>query len=374
MLAPEEEAFRSEVVEFLAGHGPVDGFFFHEAEHDTAVRALYRALGERGWLSLSWPVEAGGRALPPVYEFVLWDEMAYARAARPPLGSGIVAKTIIRYGTDEQRQRFLPGLRAGTTFFSLGYSEPEAGSDLAGVRTRAVRDGDHYVLTGEKRWTSGGHRADYLWVLCRTGTLESHSRGLTLLIVDRRDPHISISPIPSLDGERFNEVRFDDVVVPVENRVGDEDGAWTLMVESLATERHVQFSPKRVLRDFEDLVAFLQRCGVVDDPVVRHRLAELAVEVAEVRALSLVLLDAIGRGEAGVVEAAGNKLAGSEATQHIARAAVELGGAEALVRGTTTEFLWRQSISETIGGGTSEVMRGVVARLGLGLAPMKTQR
>ena len=139
MLAPEEEAFRSEVVEFLAGHGPVDGFFFHEAEHDTAVRALYRALGERGWLSLSWPVEAGGRALPPVYEFVLWDEMAYARAARPPLGSGIVAKTIIRYGTDEQRQRFLPGLRAGTTFFSLGYSEPEAGSDLAGVRTRAVR-------------------------------------------------------------------------------------------------------------------------------------------------------------------------------------------------------------------------------------------
>ena len=97
------------------------------------------------------------------------------------------------------------------TFFSLGYSEPEAGSDLAGVRTRAVRDGDHYVLTGEKRWTSGGHRADYLWVLCRTGTLESHSRGLTLLIVDRRAPGISISPIPSLDGERFNEVRFDDV-------------------------------------------------------------------------------------------------------------------------------------------------------------------
>ena len=176
MLAPEEEAFRSEVVEFLAGHGPVDGFFFHEAEHDTAVRALYRALGERGWLSLSWPVEAGGKALAPVYEFVLWDEMAYARAARPPLGSGIVAKTIIRYGTDDQRERFLPGLRAGTTFFSLGYSEPEAGSDLAGVRTRAVRDGDHYVLTGEKRWTSGGHRADYLWVLCRTGTLESHSR------------------------------------------------------------------------------------------------------------------------------------------------------------------------------------------------------
>jgi alkylation response protein AidB-like acyl-CoA dehydrogenase len=366
-LAPEEEAFRQEVIAFLANHGPVDGFFFHEAEHDTAVRSLYRALGERGWLSLAWPTSAGGSALPPVYEFILWDEMAYARAARPPLGSGIVAKTIVNYGTDEQRERFLPGLRAGTTFFSLGYSEPEAGSDLAGVRTRAVLDGDHYVLTGEKRWTSGANRADYLWVLCRTGTIESHSRGLTLLIVDRRDPRVSISPIPSLDGERFNEVRFDGVEVPISNRVGEENGAWTLMVESLATERHVQFSPKRVQRDFEDVVAWITARGLDADPVVRSRLADLAVEVAEVRALSLVLLQAIQRGQPSVVEAACNKLAGSEAAQRIARTAMDIGGPEALVRGTMTEFLWRQSISETIGGGTSEVMRGVVARMALGL-------
>jgi hypothetical protein len=366
-LAPEEEAFRQEVVAFLEGHGPVDGFFFHEGEHDKAVRGLYRALGERGWLSLSWPKAVGGSELPPVYEFILWDEMAYARAARPPLGSGIVAKTIIQYGTDEQRERFLPGLRAGTTFFSLGYSEPEAGSDLAGVRTRAVLHGDRYVLSGEKRWTSGGHRADYLWVLCRTGTVESHAKGLTLLIVDRRDPRISISPIPSLDGERFNEVRFDDVEVPVENRVGDENDAWRLMVGSLATERHVQFSPKRVLRDFEDLLAWVATHGLDRVPLVRARLAELAVEVAEARALSMVLLGAVQAGSAAVVEAACNKLAASETAQHIARAALELGGPETLVRGSMIEFLWRQSISESIGGGTSEVMRGVVARMGLQL-------
>jgi alkylation response protein AidB-like acyl-CoA dehydrogenase len=141
-LAPEEEQFRQDVAEFLASREPVDGFFWHEDEHNEATRRLYRDLGERGWLSLAWPAEAGGRGLPPVYEFILWNEMAYARAARPPLGSGIVAKTIIAYGTDEQRERFLPGLRAGTTFFSLGYSEPEAGSDLGGVRTRAERQGD----------------------------------------------------------------------------------------------------------------------------------------------------------------------------------------------------------------------------------------
>ncbi len=160
-------------------------------------------------------------------------------------------------------------------------------------------------------------------MLCRTGTVEDHSRGLTLLIVDRRSPGISIAPIPSLDGERFNEVRFDGVEVPVANRVGEENGAWSMMVESLATERHVQFSPKRVQRDFEQLVELIQRTGRGDDPVVRSTVADLAVELAECEALSLLMLAAIQRGEAGVVEAASNKLAGSELAQRIARAAVE---------------------------------------------------
>lgn len=366
-LAPEEEAFRQEVVAFLAGFAGTDGFFFHEAEHDVKVRALYRALGERGWLSLSWPKQWGGLGLPPIYEFLLWDEMAYARAARPPLGSGIIAKTIIGYGTDEQRERYLPGLRAGTTFFSLGYSEPEAGSDLAGVRTRAELSGDHYLVNGEKRWTSGGHRADYLWVLCRTGTLESHSRGLTLLIVDRRAPGVTISPIPAFDGERFNEVRFDNVAVPVADRVGEENGAWALMTESLATERHVQFSPKRVQRDFEELVAWVKALGLASDPVVREQLVGIAVDLAEAHALSVSLLDAVQHGRNATVEAAFNKLAATDLCQRIARAALDLGAPEALVKGTMVEFLWRQSICETIGGGTSEVMRGVIARTRLGL-------
>jgi alkylation response protein AidB-like acyl-CoA dehydrogenase len=367
-FAPEEESFRRQVVDFLAGREPVDGFFFHEDEHAAAKRRLYAELGERGWLSLAWPTEVGGGGRPPIYEFILWNEMAYARAARPPLGPGIVAKTLIAYGTADQRARFLPGLRAGTLFFSLGYSEPEAGSDLGGVRTRARREGDVYVLNGEKRWTSGGHRADFLWVLCRTGDVESHSRGLTLLIVDRQSPGISISPIPSLDGERFNEVRFDDVEVPVANRVGDENAAWSMMVESLATERHVQFSPKRVVRDFEELVELVTRSGKANDPVVRAAVSELAVEVAEVEALGLLMVGAIQRGDAGVVEAACNKLAGSEVAQHIARAMVDLCGADAIVGDSMPPFLWRQSISETIGGGTSEVMRGLIARVGLGLA------
>ena len=365
-LGLEEEAFRREVVDFLDHHGEVDGFF-HREEHDAAVRGLYRALGERGWLALAWPREHGGADLPPVYEFILWDEMAYARAARPPLAAGIVAKTIIKHGSPEQKQRFLPDIRAGTLFFSLGYSEPEAGSDLASVRTRAVREGDEYVVDGEKRWTSGGHRADYLWMLCRTGSLESHSRGLSLLIVDRHSPGISVSPIAQVDGERFNEIRFEDVRVPVANRVGEENGAWPLMVESLATERHVQWCPKRLLRDFEDLVAWVRDCHLDDDPVVRNRIAELAVSVAEAQALGLTMVAAVQSGSPAVLEAAYNKLVGSESCQAIARAASDFGHPAAIVRGTPVEFLWRQSLSETIGGGTSEVMRGLIARVGLGL-------
>ena len=367
LLGPEEEAFRQEVIDFLADHGAVDGFFHREGDHDVAVRRLYRALGERGWLSLSWPRDQGGAERPPVYEFILWDEMAYARAARPPLAAGIVAKTIIKHGTPEQKQRFLPGIRAGTLFFSLGYSEPEAGSDLASLRTRAVREGDEYVVDGEKRWTSGGHRADYLWMLCRTGNLESRSRGLSLLIVDRRSKGISVSPIAQVDGERFNEIRFEEVRVPVADRVGEENGAWPLIVESLATERHVQWSPKRVLRDFEDLVDWIRACHLEGDPLVRDRIAELAVSVAEVQALGLEMVAAVQAGKPAVLEAAYNKLVGSESCQAIARAACDLGHPAALVRGTAVEFLWRQSLSETIGGGTSEVMRGLIARIGLGL-------
>ena len=155
-LSAEEQAFRAEVQAFLAAHADVRSFFAHEGQADVDQRRLYRALGERNWLAIAWPPEAGGLGKPPVYEFILWDEMAYARAARPPIGSGIVAKTIIAHGTDEQKERFLPGLRRGDLFFSLGYSEPEAGSDLGGLRTRAVRDGDRYVRHRREALDVGG--------------------------------------------------------------------------------------------------------------------------------------------------------------------------------------------------------------------------
>ncbi|MEV0084038.1 acyl-CoA dehydrogenase family protein [Saccharopolyspora sp. NPDC050642] len=366
-FTPEEEAFRAEVLEFLDNYRDVNGYFHRGVNTPDGVRRVYRALGDRGWLSLSWPVEFGGAGRSPAYEFILWDEMAYARVARPPMGPGLVAKALMSHGTDEQRSRFLTELRRGRINFCLGYSEPDAGSDLATVRTRARRDRDEYVVDGAKCWTSNAHWSDYIWLLCRTGTQDSRSRGLSVLIVPLDSPGVSVSPIPTLDGGRLNEVRFDGVRVPVGNRVGDENEGWQVVSSALAVERHVQFPPKRLRRDLHDVVTGLEAAGALGDPVVRRRLAELAVRVAEVEALALALLGEVISGEPSAVPAAYHKLAGTVLAQDIARAGLEFGSAEALVKGTDAEFMWRQSILETIGGGTSEVMRGLIARQEFGL-------
>ena len=364
-FSKQQERFRSDVVEFLSDYRELDGFFGQGHKWEQ-VRELFRAMGDRGWLSIGWPGETGSTT-PIADEYILWDEVAYARAARNPLGSGIVAKTIARYGTAEQKAHWLPPIRRGDLHFSLAYSEPEAGSDLASLRTRAERVGDRYIVTGHKCWQSYAQDMDCLWLLCRTGTQESRGRGLSLLIVDADAAGVEIRPLPTLDGDQLNEVHLDGVEVPVENRVGDENGAWTIMAEALADERHIQFPPKRVRRDLEEVIDWAKQQGFIDDASVRITLAHLAVEVSEVEAHGLRVLDALLRGRSGVVEAASNKVIHTVVSQNIARAALAFGGPEALVHGSRVELLWRQSLWETIGGGTSEIMRGVVARHGLGL-------
>ncbi|TMA33636.1 MAG: pilus assembly protein CpaD [Deltaproteobacteria bacterium] len=362
----EEEAFRAEVVAFLADYRDLDAFFL-QGHRWPQVREFFTALAQRDWLSIGWSVAGGGSGKPLTYEYILWDEIGYARAARPPLASGIVAKTIARYGDAAQRERWLPPIRRGEIHFSLAYSEPEAGSDLASARCRAERRGDEYIVTGQKCWQSYAQDMDYLWTLVRTGSQESRGRGLTLLIIDKRTPGVRVSPLPTLDGDQLNEVFFDAVRVPAEQRIGPEDGAWKIMGEALADERHIQFPPGRVRRDLEEVIEWARAHGLARDPRVRAVLADLAVRVAEAEASGLRVLDAMLRGTGGAVEAAANKVLHTVVCQEIARAALDFGGPAALVSGERVELLWRQSLWETIGGGTSEVMRGVVARQALGL-------
>ncbi len=365
-FSPEEEAFRREVRSFLEDYRDLDGFF-RQGHVWKEVKGLFQAMAERGWLALTWPESAGGLGASAVYEFLLWDEVAYARAARNPLSAGIVARTLIRHGTEAQKAEWLPPIRSGDLHFSLAYSEPEAGSDLASLRTRAELRGEHYVVTGQKIWQSYAQDMDCLWLLCRTGPAESRGRGLSLLIVEKAAPGVTVSPLPTLDGEQLNEVHFDAVEVPAANRVGPENGAWTIMAEALADERHIQFPPGRVRRDIEEMTAWTREQGLDRDPVVAARMGDLMVRALEVEMHGLRVLDAMLKGRPAVVEVAANKVVHTVVCQEIARAVLDFGGPEALVADARPALLWCQSMWETIGGGTSEVMRGVVARQGLGL-------
>jgi 3-oxocholest-4-en-26-oyl-CoA dehydrogenase alpha subunit len=367
-FSADELRFQAEVREFLEDYRELDGFYC-QGHRWPEVRAMFCAMAEKNWLALSWPKQFGGLALGPVYEFILWNEVAYARAARNPLASGIVAQTLIRHGTALQQETWLPRIRTGDIHFSLCYSEPEAGSDLAGLRLRADKsaDGSHYVLQGQKCWQSYAQDMDYLWVLARSGAQESRGRGLSLFICDKRTAGIKVSPLPTLDGDQLNEVFFDQVEVPAEQRVGAEHGAWPIIGEALADERHIQFPPGRVRRDLEDMVAWLNAQGLHTDPVVRLRLAELTVQVMETEILALKVLEAMVKGRNATVDAAMNKVIHTTTCQAIARMVLDSGGPEALVSGNRPELLWRQSFTETIGGGTSEIMRSVVSRQLLGL-------
>jgi alkylation response protein AidB-like acyl-CoA dehydrogenase len=365
LYGSEERAFQDEVREFLEDWRDLDAYLSH-GDRWPEVERLFRALGERGWLSLSWPEERGGQGRSPAFEYILWDEIAYARAARSPLAT-IVARTLLRCGTEAQLGRWLAPIRRGEISFALGYSEPEAGSDLASLRTRAVRRGDVYVVDGEKCWQSYAGNVDYLWLLARTGEPGSRGTGLSLLIVDAASPGLSITPLPTLEGDALYACRFEGVEVPVECRIGPEDGAWTLMAEALADERHIQFPAGRLKRDLVEIRSWLVETGGDGDPVVQRDLARLAVSVLEAEVLALRVVELTERGQGAVVEAAANKVFHTELCQELARTAFDHGGVDVLVHGSRVQLLWLQSLWETIGGGTSEVMRGVVARQGLGL-------
>lgn len=363
----EEEDFRAQVREALAPFRRLKGFF-PEAE-DKDRHAVFAELARRNWLALTWPLEYGGEGKSLTYDYILWDEMAYARAGRSPTGAGIIARTIMRFATDAQKAHWLPLIRRDEIQLCLGYSESEAGSDLASLRTRAELRGDHYVINGEKIWTSHAEICDYVWLLCRTGAPDSRSRGLSLFIVDLKSPGVELRNGLHMDGHRYSQVFYTDVVVPVENRIGAENGAWQMIGAALADERHVKFPARRVLRDFEDAVAWLGKAGLLGDPVIRNRLRELSVRVMEVEALCLQVLSDMLHDKDASVSAAANKVTHTDVVQDIARFVMDVGGPAALVHGEPDdpEGMWRQTMIESIGGGTSEIMKGIIARNALGL-------
>ena len=382
-IADDERSFRQEIRDFLATELTQDAVREAQSEEriSTAGREFIRKLGERRWISLTWPKEWGGQDRPAMDRFVLNDELIYAEApgaVGTNVGGCIVAPTLLMYGTEEQKQEFLPSIARGEVDFALGYTEPDAGSDLAGIQTRAEWDGEEYIVSGQKLYSTGAHFADYHWLAARTDPTRPRHAGISLFIVDLRSPGISIRPLSSMMDLRTNVVFYDNVRVPRSRLIGEENQGFAIMSTALALER--MFVTGDLRRVVEELIAHAKRTvrrgrRLFDDQSIRRRLASLTTQVEIARLFSYRVAWQLSDGQRPGPEATIVKLYVTELQLRIATAAIEFLGhdgelvpcePDAPFDGFFERF-YRRSIMRNIVGGTSEIMRNVIAQRHLGL-------
>lgn len=369
----EEEAFRASVRRWLEANVPPRGALHDDLE---AMKAWQRALHAAGFLAVAWPKEYGGAGLSDMEQAILNEELARAKA--PPVVNAMaiwwVGPALMRYGTETQKRRFIPPILTAEEIWATGYSEPSAGSDMAAARTFARRDGDSYVVNGQKIWTTLAHVADWYFCLVRTST-ENKWGGLSVLLIDMRTPGIAIRPIRQIDGgAEFNEVFLTDVRVPVGNLLGREGQGWEIVSSALIDERNGIAGSIRTDQTFEWLAETARARGCTADPRVRQRLAALAIKGRIMKYAGLRALTDTLRRRINPHLSAAMKLMGTSLTQEFSETAMEvLGPYAALMHDERAPFQgrWaRQYLydrSMTIAGGTSEVQRNIVAQRILGL-------
>jgi alkylation response protein AidB-like acyl-CoA dehydrogenase len=320
-LSPDVESFREEVREFLAQEFdpeiPDQGPF---PQPDTREKAVFlKKLAAKGWLGLSWPAEYGGRGLPEVFSVVLQEELEYARMPSLCIEIGMIGRTLIRNGSEALKREFLPRIIRAEISMALGYSEPQAGSDLAGLELRADRDGDEFVVNGQKMWTSGAHFADYIWLACRTQPGSKRHQGITLMIVDNRAPGMEIQRIDTMGDHQTNMVYFNDVRVPASRVVGEVDRGWSYIVEALDYERLQGLGYSGLLRDTDELIAWARADDARwNDKDVRRLIARTAVRTEAVRCHLLNALEILNRDEVPTIEATMLKVAATETRLRLA--------------------------------------------------------
>jgi alkylation response protein AidB-like acyl-CoA dehydrogenase len=355
-----------------------------EVEAEPGDEATYlryvRRMGEDGWLGLGWPEQYGGQARGPIDQMIFVEESHWAGVPLPLLTLNSVGPTLMSLGTPEQKERFLPGILAGKIHFSIGYTEPSAGTDLASLQTRAVRDGDEYVIDGVKLYTSAIQYADYVWLAARTDPDAQRHRGLSVLIVPTSAEGFRWTPLPTMAGEFTSTTYYDGVRVPAANLVGEENQGWKLITNQLNHER-VAISPvSGILRSIEEVRAWATtetRAGgsrVIDEEWIRVHLARLTARAELLKLLNWKVAWASSRG-LNPADASATKIFGSEFALEAYRLLGEIVGESAtLVEGSPGAVLAgrleRNARSQTIftfGGGTNEIQRDIVAMVGLGL-------
>ena len=397
--SPDEASFRKEVQSFIETELPDDlrrrgtggAMFgggsgrFTRQEYWAKLGGWLKKLTERGWVAPAWPTEYGGAGLGVVEQFIFNQEMANAGAPRSPnvIGLGWVGPTLILYGTDEQKQEHLPPILKGEAYWCQGFSEPEAGSDLASLQTKAVRDGDDYVVNGSKIWTSGAHGAHWMILLARTDPDAPKHKGISYFLLDMKSPGITVRPLVNMAGSHdFNEVFFDNVRIPKEHLVGEENRGWYIGTTTLDFERSGIATGVSHALTVQDFVAYYReqraRPGsrlASDGAAVRYELADRAIEAQVEQMLNYRVIGVQARGMVPSNEASIAKLYSTELDQRIAATGLKMLGlhgqllkeSEHTVMDGRLPSMYLYATTSTIGGGTSEVQRNIVSQRGLGL-------
>ena len=380
----EELSFRNELSAWLKdelANRPQEGGNDADAEWAFGLE-MRKKLADKGWLTMAWPEEYGGQGVSHMMQVVFAEEMSYTRApGRDVFGTRMMAPTLMIHGTEEQKREFLPPVSKGEVQWCQGYSEPESGSDLASLQTRAVEDGDDVIINGTEIWTSSAHRADHIMVLTRTDPDAPKHRGISFLLCDMNTPGLTVNPIINMAGDHgFNMVTFDNVRVPKKNLVGEQNRGWYVGATLLDFERSgVDYSAggRRVL---EELIAYAKDNDqngslIASNAIMRNRLADLAIEVDVSRLISYNIAWMQGEGLVPNKESSMGKIVGTELQQHLSETGMQMlglhgqlepGSKYAPMQGRI-EHMHLTNVSETIQAGTSEIQRNIIATRGLGL-------
>lgn len=344
-----------------------------------AYREIVRQMGSDGWLGVGWPREYGGKGLSALEQYIFFDEANRAGVPMPLVTLNTVGPTLRAFGSDEQKREYLPKILAGTIHFAIGYSEPGAGTDLAALRTRAIRDGDEYVINGQKVFTTGGHDADVVWLACRTDPDAPKHKGISIILVPTDVPGFKHTPIWTLGGGHTNATYYEDVRVPVTNLVGEENAGWKLITRQLNHERVALGPAGRLEGPLHEVRRWAQETTradgsrVVDDEWVQVTLARVHATTEAIKLANWRVADALDKGTLNPADASTMKVLGTEAQWRCLDLLMDVVGAAgylaagspgAAVRATLEEA-YRHAPVGTFGGGVNEVQREIIAMAGL---------
>ncbi|HEY0776103.1 MAG TPA: acyl-CoA dehydrogenase family protein [Nocardioidaceae bacterium] len=339
-------------------------------------REVVRMLGRDGWLGIGWPTEYGGQGRSIEEQYVFFDEVQRAGLPFPFVTVNTVGPTLMEYGTPEQKAKYLPGILNGDIVFAIGYTEPDAGTDLASLKTKAVLDGDEFVVDGQKIFTSGANTADYVWLAARTNAEAPKHKGISILIVPTDADGFGWSPIQAVGGMVVTATYYSGIRVPAGNVVGEVDGGWRLITAQLNHERiGLAALGGRMIQLWENVLAWAKDSGVIEKPWVQQELARTYAKLEAMRLMNWKMTAAVAEGTLTGATAGAAKTYGTETHIDVQRTLTQVLGAAGRIRPESpgavlagqVEQLSRQGIVNTFGGGVNDVLRDMVATQGLGL-------